>query len=69
MAQDDFERFRDQVLEDLKLQEQLRGLEDRELFLQRVVSAARELGYSFGVEDVTRAMQASRRAWIERGLG
>lgn len=69
MSQEDFERFRYQVLEDLALQNQLRGIEDREAFLRRVVELGQENGYAFDVKDVTFAMQASRRAWIERGLG
>jgi hypothetical protein len=69
MAQDDFEQFRHQVLQDLRLQERLRDIRDREMFIQELVSLGQEQGYSFGVEEITLALQASRRAWIERGLG
>ncbi len=69
MAQADFERFRAQVLRDPELQAQLRDLQDRELFIQRVVALGQEHGYSFGAAEVASALQASRRAWIERGLG
>ncbi len=69
MSQQDFERFRDQVLQDPGLQEQLVQIENREAFLQRVVELGQHNGYSFGAEEVTWAMQANRRAWLERGLG
>ncbi len=69
MPRDDFERFRNEVLHDLSLQEQLRDIQDRELFIKQVVRLGREHGYSFDIAEVTSAMQASRRAWIERGLG
>lgn len=69
MSADDFERFRVQVLQDVKLQEQLRQIEDRDLFIQQVARLGQEFGYSFGVEEITAAMQANRRVWIERGLG
>ncbi len=69
MLQEDFERFRDQVLQDSALQEQLRAIEDRDAFMRRVVELGQENGYAFGVEQVAAAMQATRRAWIERGLG
>ena len=69
MAQDDFEQFRHQVLQDLRLQERLRDIRDREMFIQELVSLGQEQGYSFGVEEITLALQASRRTWIERGLG
>ncbi len=69
MLQVDFELFRNEVLHDLKLQEQLRYIQDREMLIQRVIKLGQERGYSFGAAEVTSAMQASRRAWIERGLG
>ncbi len=69
MAQGDFERFRERVLQDMRLQEQLWDVEDRNAFVQLLLSLGREHGYSFGAEEVTAALQASRRAWIERGLG
>ncbi len=69
MPQDEFERFRSAVLQDMKLQRQLRDLQDRELFIQQVVRLGQEHGYAFGAAEVASAMQAGRRAWIERGLG
>ena len=69
MSQEDFERFRDLVLENTELQAQLREVENREAFMRLVVQLGQDRGYSFGVEQVASAMQASRRAWIERGLG
>ncbi len=69
MSLEDLERFRYQVLQDALLQKQLREVEDREAFVRLLVRLGQEHGCSFGVEEVAVAMQASRRAWIERGLG
>ncbi len=69
MSQENFEQFRRRVLQDYALQKQLRETDNFDAFVQHVVRLGRENGYTFGVEDVTAAMQANRRAWIERGLG
>ncbi len=69
MSQENFEQFRRQVLQDQALQKQLWGTDNFDAFVQHVVRLGRDNGYTFGVEDVTAAMQANRRAWIERGLG
>ncbi len=69
MSQEDFERFRYAVLRDPALQAQLRESKDVNAFVRRVVELGQANGYIFGIEQVTAALQASRRAWIERGLG
>lgn len=68
MSQESFEQFRDLVLEDLSLQEKLRGFVERDVFVLRVVEAGAALGFEFTVEDVREAMNANRRAWIERWI-
>ncbi len=69
MSQQDFELFRAQVLRDRGLQDQLREIEERDAFVRKAVQLGQENGYSFSVDQVMTAMQAARRAWIERGLG
>jgi predicted ribosomally synthesized peptide with nif11-like leader len=68
MSQENFEQFRQLVLQDKALQEQLRGTSDRD----RLISLARQLGaergYSFTTADVLAALQANQREWIERWL-
>jgi predicted ribosomally synthesized peptide with nif11-like leader len=66
MSLEQFEQFRNIVLEDLSLQKQLRAFIGREEFIVRVIESGAERGFQFTAENVMEAMNASRRAWIER---
>jgi predicted ribosomally synthesized peptide with nif11-like leader len=66
MSQQDLDRFRNLVLRDHALQEQLREPGDGDDFLALVLQLGQARGFDFTEGDVTAAMQASRRAWIER---
>lgn len=68
MSQENFEQFRNIVLEDLSLQKQLRAFTREDRFIVRVVKLGAERGFQFTYEDVKEAMRASRRAWIERWI-
>jgi hypothetical protein len=68
MSQENFEQFRNLVLEDLSLQKELRAFTLRDVFIARVVQSGAERGFQFTAEDVVEAMNASRRAWIERWI-
>lgn len=61
-----FEEFRQLVLSDPALQQQLRATPNLPAFLDLTVQLGTELGYTFAVEEVRAALQASRRAWLER---
>ncbi len=69
MSQEDFERFRQKVLQEPLLQKQLLKSDNLDAFVRRCIELGQLYGCSFGVEEVTAALQGSRRAWIERGLG
>lgn len=60
------ERFRGLVFDDVDLQERLRQVADRGLFIDLAVRLGEERGCSFNAEDVKQALRANRRAWIER---
>jgi len=62
------ERFCGVVFEDVSLQEPLRQVNDRELFIDLVVRLGDERGFNFNAQDVKEALRARRRAWIERWL-
>jgi len=64
----DLEQFRELVLRDPVLQEELRTPEDVNKFLALVLQSGQERGFDFTQDDVTAAMQASRRAWMERWI-
>jgi hypothetical protein len=68
MSQENFERFREIVLRDLSLQEQLREISERSVFIRKVVELSAQYGYEITPEDVDEAMRRSRRAWLERWI-
>ena len=68
MSRESLDEFHQLVLQDLALQEQLRETPDLGAFLELIVRLGAERGYDFGIEDVKDALQASQRAWIERGI-
>jgi hypothetical protein len=60
------EGFKELVLEDPALLAQLRPFTNMEEFLRQTVRLGEANGFRFTVEDVRSALQANRRAWIER---
>jgi hypothetical protein len=61
-------RFRELVLEDRGLAEELRDIVDRQLFVDRVVQLGRERDCRFAPEDVDEGLRAAGRAWLERWI-
>lgn len=68
MSQEQFEQFRNVVLEDLSLQKQLRAFTKRDMFVAHVVKLGAERGFQFTAEDVEEAMNTNQRDWIERWI-
>ena len=68
MSQEQFEQFRNVVLEDLTLQRELQSFTGRDEFIARAVEAGAALGFEFTADEVTEAINAARRAWIERWI-
>ena len=62
------DNFCNLVFEDAALQERLRQVIDRELFIDLVVRVGEEHALTFNAKDVDEALRANRRAWIERWL-
>jgi quercetin dioxygenase-like cupin family protein len=62
------EDFCNSVFDDVSLQERLRQVSDRELFIDLVVQLGDDRGFSFNAQDVDETLRANRRAWIERWL-
>lgn len=65
-----FPEFHALVLNDLKLQSDLRraSQQNPDGFADAVVAAGSALGFEFGADEVSRAANTYRRAWIERWL-
>jgi predicted ribosomally synthesized peptide with nif11-like leader len=64
----DLEAFRQAVLGDPALLDELRAAPDLFAFLERMVRLGAERGYCFTTDDVRLALSRSRRAWLERWL-
>lgn len=62
-----FERFRELVLSEAKLQRQLRECGSEE-FVTKVVELGAARGFEFSRTDVDKAMNEARRIWLERWL-
>lgn len=54
------------VFADIALQERLRQVADKELFIDLVVRLGEESGCSFNADDVKDALREKRQAWIGR---
>ena len=66
MPPEDFERFRQLVLEDAELERALRETPDTPAFIALARKLGAERGCHFTAEDVHEAMRAARRTWRER---
>jgi hypothetical protein len=68
MSRQLFDAFRELVLSDKKLQEELRDITDRWQFIERVVSLSREHGIDLDPSDVDEALRIGRSDWNENIL-
>ena len=64
----EFERFRDRVFADADLAARLRAETRRDAFVALAVALGHADGYDFDASDVTAAMAAGQRRWIEQWL-
>ena len=62
---EEFERFRQHVLQNLTLQEKLRQTKDQSSFARLVVGLAADSGYRFSLTDVHDELRRERRGWNE----
>lgn len=68
MPPDDFERFRQLVLDDVTLQDALKETADVPAFLALARRLGAERGCHFTEDEVREAIRAARRAWLERWI-
>lgn len=68
MVPNDWPRFHALVLEERELQDRLRAEHDWPRFVQLAVALGAERGCRFTADDVTDALRAARRSWIERWI-
>jgi predicted ribosomally synthesized peptide with nif11-like leader len=62
------EQFCSEVLLDPSLQEKLRNIGSTPEFVQRVVEAGASRGFEFSAADVSEAIRAGHRVWLERWI-
>lgn len=67
-SRQNLERFRELVLNDASLHDELRATPDLEAFVARAVELGRERGCEFTTETVRAAVQEARRALLERWI-
>jgi hypothetical protein len=68
MTASDLDRFRQIVLADAKLQDELRGCLDRARFAALVTERAREHGCVVDAAEVSAAFDEAARNWVTRGV-
>jgi Nif11 domain len=68
VSQEAFERFRQQVLGDVVLQERLRAVPAPGDFVALLVRLGAEHGCDFSAAEVQQAMRDARRAWLARWI-
>jgi hypothetical protein len=65
---EDLDRFRQMVLEEDQLLEQLQQTAGLDAFARLTVELGRQRGCVFTAEQVLAAVQEARRSWLERWL-
>lgn len=61
-----FERFRRLVLDDVNLQERLRGVTEWPAFVTTALAEASEHGVDLTTTDLEAARRAATRSWLDR---
>lgn len=69
MSQEALMQFQQIIFADAELQAELREITDQKDFIEKVLKLGKERDLEFTAEDVSNALQTSRRAWFERWLG
>ena len=64
MVHNTFEEFRELVLSDESLQNELRDLTNKNDFTTRLIELARERGYEITADEIDQEMLRSRRIWM-----
>ncbi len=59
-----FEQFRERVLEDTSLQEELRDVPDRETLVPLLIELGLQHGFAFRANEVETAMDTARLEWM-----
>lgn len=64
MAQNRLEQFRHIILQDAKIQDQLKGAADQASFLKLMTQIAEKLGFNFTAEEILSALTVDQSAGV-----
>jgi hypothetical protein len=68
MSLADFEQFKQLVLEDISLQEELRRFTDRREFFNKVIEAGEKHGFRITTADIEEVWRTNSSLWINRWI-
>ncbi len=68
MSVENFDRFRELVINDPPLRDELRSFPDRAALRQRTIVLGRERGFDFSEADIESAARIMQQVWLERWL-
>ena len=68
MSVEDFDRFRELVVSDPALRDELRGIRDSAALRERTLALGRERNFDFCEADIETVVNNMKRAWLERWL-
>jgi hypothetical protein len=68
MSKETLEQFCLLVLRDSMLQNQLKGLADRDEFIKKLIETGAQAGFEISRADVENQMRENRKLWNERWI-
>ena len=68
MSKENLEQFRELVLSDIDLQNELKKIIDRDEFFEKVRQLGAVSGFEIAREDIERQMNENRKLWHKRWI-
>ena len=68
MSRENLLKFSRLVLENLELQSQLKPIEERDEFIDKVLELGKKTDFDFSREDIEEQIREHQREWIERWI-
>ena len=69
MSEDKLSEFRGIIFSDVVLQDKLREIDDRQVFISRLIELGQTHDCEFTADEVENVLREGQRVWIERWLG
>jgi predicted ribosomally synthesized peptide with nif11-like leader len=68
MSVENFDRFRELVVDDPALRDELRSIRDRAALREKAIALGQSRGFDFSQADVESVAQTMLQTWMERWL-